>query len=100
MALVSPLKQDLDKAQREVEVLNRLYNVYFQGGEDEPPKTQRKQLDALIAKIKAAARISTNAADKFLADSVTNKFQMLSVRWDKTMRDIESGIIPKPKKRK
>lgn len=100
MALVSPLKQDIDKATRDVEMMQRLYNVYFQGGEDDPPKAQRAALDQLIQKIKSAVATSSNTTDKFAATTLVNRFELLKAKWDKGLRDIETGVVPKPKKRK
>jgi hypothetical protein len=100
MALISPLKQDIDKATRDLEMMQRLYNVYFQGGEDDPPKAQRAALDQLLTKIKSAAAISSNTTDKFAATTLVNRYQLLKSKWDKVLRDIETGVIPKPKKRK
>jgi len=100
MALVSPLKQDIDKATRDVETMQRLYNVYFQGGADDAPKQQRVALDQLIQKIKSAVAVSSNTTDKFAATTLVNRYQMLKAKWDKTLNDIQTGVIPKPKKRK
>ncbi len=99
MALISPLKQDLDKATREMEALNRLYNVYFQGGEDEPPRQQRKNLDTIMAKIKSQLATATNAGDKFQANNLYTRFQSMSAKWDKHLRGIENGTIVRPKNR-
>lgn len=99
MALESPLKKDTEKASRDIDALNRLYNVYFQGGEDDPPREQRKQLDNLISKIKTQVATSSNASDRFQANSVVAKFQVISAKWDKHIRGIENGSIPRPKKR-
>jgi hypothetical protein len=100
MALESPLKKDAEKAGREIDALNRAYNVYFQGGEDDPPRDQRKQLDGLIAKLKSQVAIATNASDKFLANAVVSRFQVISSKWDKHIRGIENGTIIRPSNRK
>jgi hypothetical protein len=99
MALISPLKTDVDKATRELEALNRLYNVYFQGGEEEPPRNQRKSLDTLVAKIKTQLAIASNAADKFQANTLYTRYQSMTAKWDKHLRGIENGTIPLPKNR-
>ena len=99
MALISPLKQDVDKALREIEALNRLYNIYFQGGEDDPPRQQRKTLDALVAKIKTQLATATNAGDKFQANNLYTRYQQMAAKWDKQIRGIEAGTIIRPKNR-
>lgn len=99
MALISPLKTDIEKAIRELETLNRLYNVYFQGGEEDPPRQQRKNLDALIVKIKSQIAMATNAGDKFQGNSLYTRYQSLAGKWDKQLRGIENGTIVRPKNR-
>ena len=99
MSLESPFKKDVIKAQRDLEALQRLYNVYFGGGEEEPPKMQRKALDDLVTKIKGQLAISANAADKFQANTLVSRYQTMSARWDRTLRGIEAGTIILPKKR-
>jgi hypothetical protein len=99
MALISPLKADVEKATRELEALNRIYNVYFQGGEDEPPVRQRKSLDTLVAKIKTQLATATNAGDKFQANALYTRYQTMAAKWDKHLRGIENGTIVRPKNR-
>lgn len=100
MALESPLKKDIEKASRDLDALHRLYNVYFGGGEEDPPSLQRKNLDQLIAKIKQQVMTSPNSGDKFQANTLTSKYQVMAAKWDKTLRGIEAGTIILPKKRK
>jgi len=100
MALVSPLKKDVEKAAKDIDNLNRLYNIYFSGAEDDPPANERKALDSLIAQIKAQVAKPSNSADKFQANSVVSRFQVICGKWDKTLRAIESGTIVRPKKRR
>ncbi len=99
MALISPIKSDVEKATRELEALNRLYNVYFQGGEEDPPRNQRKALDSLVAKIKSQLATSSNAGDKFQANALCTRHQTMCAKWDKHLRGIENGTIPIPKNR-
>lgn len=99
MALISPLKADVEKAGREIDALNRLYNVYFQGGEEDPPRQQRKNLDTIMAKIKSQIAIATNASDKFQANALYTRYLTMSTKWDKHIRGIEAGTIARPKNR-
>lgn len=100
MALENPLKKDLDNIAQSIDALHRLYNIYFQGGEDEPPREQRRQLDSQIARVKSQVATATNAADRFKATSVVSKYQTMAARWDKTLRGIETGTVIRPQKRK
>lgn len=99
MALISPLKADVDKATRELEALNRLYNVYFQGGEDDPPRNQRKALDTLIDKIKNQLATASNAGDKFQANALYSRYRTMAAQWDKKLTGIMNGTIARPKNR-
>jgi len=99
MALESPLKKDVEKAGRDLEALNRLYNVYFSGAEDEPPRNERKALDNLVIKIKTMLASASNSADKFQANTLVSRYLSICTKWDKTLRGIEAGTIPRPKKR-
>lgn len=100
MALESPLKKELDKASISLDHLQRLYNVYFQGGEEDPPRKERKDLDTLIGEIKSKAVVASNTADKFRANALVARYQSLTNKWDKHLRAIDNGILPRPKKRK
>ncbi len=100
MALENPLKKDVEKAGRDIDALNRLYNVYFQGGEEDPPRNERKALDSLVANIRAQVATSNNAADKFQANSLYTRYQSMTGKWDKQVRAIENGTAMRPKKRK
>ena len=99
MALISPLKADIDKATRDLEALNRLYNVYFQGGEEEPPRNQRNALDTLIETIKSQMASASNASDKFQANALYSRYRTMATKWDKHMNGILNGTIPIPKNR-
>ncbi len=99
MALVSPLKADIEKASRDIDSLNRLYNVYFQGGEDEPPRMERRNLDNLVQKIKTQIATSNNAGDKFQGNALYTRYQTMAAKWDKHLRGIENGTIMRPKNR-
>lgn len=99
MSLESPLKKDVTKALRDLDALQRIYNVYFGGGEEDPPKTQRKQLDDLINKIKTQIASANNASDKFQANGLVSRYQTMAGRWDKMLRAVEAGTLVLPKKR-
>ena len=98
-ALISPLRKDMEQANRDIDALHRLYNVYFQGGEEDPPRSERKALDTLVNKVKTALVTATNAADKFQANTLINRYRTMCGRWDRTLKGIENGTIKRPKKR-
>ena len=100
MSLASPLKKDVEKAQKDLDLLQRFYNIYFQGGEEEPPNRERKLLNELIEKIKQQVATCTNAGDRFQANGLISKFKTMTGKWDITLRNIETGKIKRPKKRR
>ena len=100
MALTSPLKAEVEQANRGIDHLHRLYNIYFQGGEDDPPRKERKALDELVGGIKSKLASATNSSDKFMANTLVSRYQSMAARWDKHLRCIENGTIKRPKKRK
>lgn len=99
MAIESPLKKDVQKATKDLDSLQRLFNVFFQGGIEDPPLKERKQFEALLSKIKSQTAASNNAGDKFQANALVTRFQGMAARWDKTLNGILNGTIAKPKKR-
>lgn len=100
MALESALKKDVEKASRDLDGLTRLYNVYFGGGEEEPPKMQRQQVDQAMTKIRAQLPSASNSADRFQANALLSKHQVLTAKWDKSLRAIEAGTLVLPKMRR
>ncbi len=97
MDITSPFKKDIDKALRDLDYLHRLYNVYFQGAEEDPPRNERKALEELIAKIKSQLAKSSNASEKFQANTLINRYQAMTSKWDKHLKGIETGAIVRPR---
>lgn len=95
-----PLKKDVDQALKEIEILNRLYNQFFSGAEDEPPREKRRSLDTLMLSIKSAVATTTNASAKFAANAAVAKYHTHTAKWDKQMKMLEQGLYVRPPKRK
>ena len=100
MALESPIKKEAEHASKEIEALNRQYNTYFTGGEEDPPREQRRALDLAFRALKAKIATATNASDKFFANSVVARYQLFCSKWDKQLKGIEEGRIPRPNQKK
>lgn len=81
----------ISKAEIMIDQVQNLYHMYTSGLERLPPITQRKLLDDLATKILAAPKLSASAS--FRANSFTTKMQTYRDKWDKIMRDVESGKI-------
>ena len=99
MALESPLKKEIDDTAKQIDILNREYNKYFQGAEDEPPRDLRKKLEAAVQSLKSAIATSASASFKFSANAVIAKHRVHAAKWDKTLRLLEEGKMTRPKKR-
>ena len=100
MAIESPLKKEAEQASKEIEALNRFYNVYFSGAEEDPPREKRRALDQAFKKIKQKVASSSNSSDKFFANSVIARYQLFCSKWDKQLKGIEEGKIVRPNQKK
>jgi hypothetical protein len=81
----------MDRADPMIEQLNNLYAAYIAGADRIPPTERRKQLDQLITTIQMSAKPTRALA--FRADGLVSKFNTYRDRWDKLMKDLESGKI-------
>ena len=99
MAIEIPYKKELDQANRQIDILNREYNKYFQGAEEEPPRDMRRELDRLIQTLKTALASASSASMKFSANTVIAKYQVHTSKWDRILKLLEEGKMTRPKKR-
>lgn len=86
-----PVLDLISKAEVLVEQVQNLYHMYVSGLERLPPITQRKLLEDISAKILAAPK--PTASLSFRAGSFSTKLQTYRDKWDRLMRDVESGKI-------
>lgn len=100
MAIESPLKKEAELAGKEIEILNRHYNMYFSGADEDPPRDKRRDLDLIFQKLKQKLPITPNASDKFFASSIISRYQVFCSKWDKQMKNIEDGKVIRPNQRK
>jgi hypothetical protein len=81
----------LTKCEGMMEQITNLYNMWVQGMERTPPTTQRKHLDNMILKIQAAPKPTTNL--KFRVSQFHTKFSTYKDKWDRLLKDVESGKL-------
>jgi hypothetical protein len=74
-----------------LEQLQNLYNQYIAGVEKKPPLERRKVLENLIAQMVALPK--TTPAQQFRYNSVYSSYQSHKERWDRMIKDLESGKI-------
>ncbi len=81
----------LSKCEVMMEQITNLYGMWIQGMERAPPNERRRHLDDLILKIQAAAKPSANL--RFRTAEFYTKFATYRDKWDRVLKDIESGKI-------
>ncbi len=74
-----------------IEQVDRLYTLYFQGMEKLPPIQKRKILDDMMDQIDREAK--PTAQQRFKAQSARTKYSTYKDRWDKKLKDLESGKL-------
>lgn len=81
----------LTKCEIMMEQITNLYGMWIQGMERTPPTVQRKHLEDLILKVNAAPKPSTNL--KFRVSQFHTKYTTFKDKWDRILKDVESGKI-------
>lgn len=79
----------LDEMERKLERLRALYESFFAGIERRPPVMPRTELNRLMAELQQAH--IRNAALRFRAQTLMQRWVLLSTYWNRTLREIESG---------
>jgi hypothetical protein len=74
-----------------VEQLNNLYNIYISGAEQIPPTERRKNLDMIMVTLQMMSKPTPGALYKYTA--IQAKYDTYRNRWDKLLKDLESGKI-------
>ena len=90
-ALGEKLEELLLRADPLVEQLNNLYNIYVSGAEQIPPTERRKNLDMIMVTLQMLSKPTPGALYKYTA--IQAKYETYRNRWDKLMKDLESGKI-------
>lgn len=84
----------IQRAQPLIEQVNGLYTLFANGVERLPPHEKRKQLEQLMIQIQNTPK--PNQTYSFKSNSLQSHFVTLRDRWDRLIRDIESGKIKRP----
>lgn len=89
-----PLGEQLKRIDLEIRKLKIQFDLYFGGSKPRPPNDQR---DIVRKKIRSYEGIPMrNAADRFLYNSIVNKFRAFSELWNKGIRNREEGTRVHP----
>jgi hypothetical protein len=74
-----------------IEQVNTLYRMFGAGVERLPPVQKRAQLQRLVEQLMAAQKPTPTI--RFRVGAVIGKYNTMKEKWDKLMKDIESGKI-------
>lgn len=85
------LLQLLEQVPKVIEQVNNLYQQFFSGVERVPPTERRKQLDQMALSIQMSPKV--NAGLQFKANTIYQSYQSAKDRWDRMMKDLESGKL-------
>jgi len=85
------LDELLQRAEPLIEQLNNLYAIYFAGVEKLPPNERRQQLEALMSQLSVMHK--PNPTYRFRVDTLVTRFVTYKDRWDKLLKDLESGKL-------
>lgn len=85
------LSQLMEQARPMIERVNTLYNQYKGGGLERPPLQERKTLDQLIQSIDVLPKPTQSLM--FQYSSIQSRYATYRDKWDKLMKDLETGKI-------
>jgi hypothetical protein len=89
------LRLFMKRADQLIERLQNLYTQYFVGIEKFPPREQRQALDQIMTQLYYMPK--TTPALRFRHSTLQGKYTSAKERWDKKCRDIDSGVVLRPK---
>jgi hypothetical protein len=81
----------LSKCEVMMEQITNLYGMWIQGMERMPPNERRRHLEDMLLKIQAAPKPSANL--RFRVSEFLNKYSTYKDKWDRILKDVESGKI-------
>jgi hypothetical protein len=86
--IVNNLLSDIEPM---IEQVNTLYRMFAAGVERLPPTPKRSQLQRLVDQLMAAQKPTPTI--RFRVGAVVGKYNTMKEKWDKLMKDIESGKV-------
>lgn len=88
------LEEELHRIDHEIRKLKIQYDLYFVGANPKPPNDQREAVDKLLKKYQNVHM--KNVGDRFLYNSLVNKFNAYQELWNKSIRVKEEGVRVHP----
>jgi hypothetical protein len=86
-------EEELKRVDAEIRKLKIQFDLYFVGANPKPPTDQRDTLEKTIKKLQTGTK---TVGDRFLYNSIVNKFNAFSELWTKSLRAKEEGIRVHP----
>jgi hypothetical protein len=88
---IDRLVECFQRSEPMIEQLNNLYNQYIAGVDTHPPIERRKQLDQMMALLQGMAK--PGPAYQFRYMTLNASYVTHRERWDRLMKDLESGKL-------
>lgn len=88
------LEEELRQIENDIRKLKIAFDLYFIGSNPKPPLDQRDQLDRQIKKLQGVPMKALG--ERFLYNSIVNRFNAYSELWSKSMRVKEEGARVHP----
>jgi thiamine kinase-like enzyme len=88
---VEKFEELMNRAEPLLEQINSLYKQYITGVESLPPTQRRQQLDQIMFTLQAMPK--PNATYRFRFSSLNATYVSFKDRWERMIRDLESGKI-------
>ena len=88
----------LDRVEPSIQSLNNSYNQFIAGAEKLPPIEKRKALDQLMASLTSSPKPTQSLQFRF--QTMWTQYRTYADKWDKLMKDLESGKIKRVVERK
>jgi hypothetical protein len=85
------LENAIESTRTLIDQLNNLFNMYVAGVEERLPIEKRKLLDKTMEQLTATPK--TSSASLFRFNSLLAHYNTYKDRWDRMLRDLESGKI-------
>jgi hypothetical protein len=85
------LEKTLESTRVLIEQINNLYNMFVAGIEERAPIEKRKLLDKTMEQIMAAPK--PTSASLFRYQTLLGHYHTYKDRWDRLLRDLESGKV-------
>jgi hypothetical protein len=84
----------LEKAEPLMELVDNKYRMYQVGQDRLPPAEKRRLLDSMMFQLQQLPKPTLSL--KFKVDQLRTRYVTMKDRWDRLIKDIESGKIRRP----